>query len=163
MTTIIHESNIDVKLETENNENINLVMQYFIPNDRIRINEIKETLVYNLKNPYINTVYLLNERYYTNLELGINKLEKKYVSKLKQVNIEKRITFKKMFDWTKENKITGYIIFCNTDIFFDSVQKILNDDKLSKDMSIESKKVFYKNFTIKASMNRYLDLIHKLG
>ena len=58
------------------------------------------------------------------------------------------------------NGKTGFIINpFNTDVFFDSVLKILDDNQLSYEMSIESKKIFKSSFTIKDCINQYLDLL----
>lgn len=58
------------------------------------------------------------------------------------------------------NRITGLVINpFNIDIFFQSVQEILNDEKLYSNMCIESKSRFYKFFTIRSCMEKYLDLI----
>jgi len=58
------------------------------------------------------------------------------------------------------NRITGLVINpFNTDIFLKSVQEIINDEKLYSNMSIESKNRFYKFFTIRSCMEKYLDLI----
>ena len=119
MTTLLHESNIDNKLDKENKEPINFILQYFIPKDKIRLKEVQKCLFYNVCNSNINTIYLLNEKVYTNEELGIEKCKKEDISKIKQVNIKKRLTFKKVFDFIDEQKINGIIVFCNSDIFFD--------------------------------------------
>jgi glycosyltransferase involved in cell wall biosynthesis len=58
------------------------------------------------------------------------------------------------------NGKTGFIINpFNTDVFFDSVLKILDDAQLSYEMSVESKKIFKNSFTIKDCINQYLDLL----
>ena len=58
------------------------------------------------------------------------------------------------------NRITGLVINpFNTDIFLKSVQEIINDEKLYSNMSKESKNRFYKFFTIRSCMEKYLDLI----
>ena len=42
----------------------------------------------------IDKIFLLNERYYQKVELGIEKTQKHDYMKIKQVNIEKRLSFK---------------------------------------------------------------------
>ena len=136
MTTLLHESNIDNKLDKENKEPINFILQYFIPKDKIRLKEVQKCLFYNVCNSNINTIYLLNEKVYTNEELGIEKCKKEDISKIKQVNIKKRLTFKKVFDYAKENNIKGYIIFANSDIFFDITIRNILKSSLHKEKGI---------------------------
>ena len=55
---------------------------------------------------------------------------------------------------------TGFIVNpFNTDVFFDSMQKILDDAQLSYEMSIESKQIFKSSFTIKECIKQYLYLL----
>ena len=53
-------------------DTISLFQQFYIPVNKNRYLEIKKCLKYNCDNKYINKIYLLNERYYSNDELGIN-------------------------------------------------------------------------------------------
>lgn len=58
------------------------------------------------------------------------------------------------------NGKTGFIINpFDTDVFYESVMKILNDAQLSYEMSEESKKIFKSSFTIKDCINKYLNLL----
>ena len=136
MTTLLHESNIDNKLDIENKEPINLILQYFIPNNKVRLKEVQKCLFNNVSNMNINKIFLLNEKIYTNEEFGIKKCKKEEISKIKQVNIKKRLTFKKVFDYVKENNIRGYIIFANSDIFFDNTIRNLLKTSLHKEKGV---------------------------
>jgi len=136
MTTLLHISNKMVIHDKENKEGISLILQYFIPKDKTRLKEIQTCLFNNVNNTNISTIYLLNEKLYTNEELGITKCKKEDISKIKQVNIQKRLTFKKVFDYANENNIKGYIIFANSDIFFDATIKNLYKSSLHKEKGI---------------------------
>lgn len=136
MTTLLHVSNNTVLCDTENIEDINLILQYFVPKDRTRLKEMQTCLFKNVNNVNINTIYLLNEKLYTNEELGITKCKKEYISKIKQVNIQERLTFQKVFDYVNDNNIKGYIIFANSDIFLDSTIKNLYKSSLHKEKEI---------------------------
>ena len=61
----------------------------------------------------IDKIYLLNERIYSDEELGIKS------NKIKQINIEKRLLYSVCFDYIEKLSLNGYIIITNSDIFFD--------------------------------------------
>lgn len=132
MTTIAYISDNERSSDTNNVEDINMIIQYFIPKDKKRLNEIQRCMFNNVNNVNINNIYLLNEKIYTNEELGITKCKKEDISKITQVNMKKRLTFKNVFDYTNNNNIKGYIVFCNSDIFFDSTIKNLYKSSLHK-------------------------------
>lgn len=139
MTFIYHKSDdFEINLK-ENNEKITIFQQFFIPQNKERYRELQETLQFNLQNPNIDKIYLLNEKIYSNNELGLtneNKIgmnfkpkkkvyKKKVTDKLIQINMEKRLTFKHVLDFVKSDCIKGYIVILNTDIFLDDTIKKL--------------------------------------
>ena len=109
---------------------INLFQQFYINKIDERQNEIRKTLLYNCNNNSINNIYLLNERIYSDEELGVKS------DKIKQIVIDKRITYQDIFTFVENNNIDGYIIISNSDIFFDksikNIQKcqLINDKKV---------------------------------
>lgn len=133
-TLLFHKSDIDILLKKEKKDKINLFVQFFISTNKERNEELKQSLFYNVSNPNINNIYLLNEKIYTNKELGIEKCEEKV--KVKQINVKKRLSFKLLFDTIKNEKIKGYIIFANTDIFFDYTINNLKKSSISKTKGI---------------------------
>ena len=109
--------------EKEKQEQINVFTQFFMPKNEARLNEIRECLKRNVLNEHINKIYLLNERIYTNEELGIES------SKIVQENIERRIKFSDIFNYVSNNKIEGYVVIINSDIFLDeTIEKIQNSN-----------------------------------
>ena len=92
---------------------INVIMQFYIDNNNARQLEIQQCLFLNCNNNSIDKIYLLNERYYTDYELGITS------NKIIQININKRLSFECIFNSIQEYNIDGYIIISNSDIFFD--------------------------------------------
>jgi len=137
MTFIYHKSdNFEINLK-ENDEKITIFQQFFIPNNKERYGELKQTLQFNLKNPNIDKIYLLNEKIYSNDELGLSNpfemnfkpikevYKKKVTDKLIQINMKKRLTFKHVLDFVKNDSIKGYIVILNTDIFLDDTIKNL--------------------------------------
>ena len=125
MTTLIHTANIDNKLDKENIEPINLIINYFQPLDNNILKKIKKSLCINVSNPNINNIYLLNEKIYTKEELGIEKCKKEDISKIKQVIIKEKMSFKIKLNYIKDNNIKGYLIFTNSFIFFDNTVRNL--------------------------------------
>ena len=67
----------------------------------------------NVENPLIERIILLNERIYTRKELGVKS------GKIKQIDIKDRLKFSHIFEYVEKEKLDGYIITCNADIFFD--------------------------------------------
>jgi hypothetical protein len=109
-------------LDNENNENIFLVQQFYIDNNEDRQKEILKCLKLNVFNKSINKIYLLNERIYTNTELGFENDNDKII----QININKRLSYKDVFDFVENNNINGFIVLSNSDIFFNKSISELN-------------------------------------
>jgi hypothetical protein len=93
--------------------NIFLIYQFFVHSSPERHKEIQNALRFNVENQYIQKIFLLNEKIYSEDELGIKS------DKIKQINLGKRITFKNVFDFIHGDNLKGYCITCNADIFFD--------------------------------------------
>ena len=115
--------------ETTNTQNtlhvdtINVFYQFFLHSNSVRQEEIQLCLKYNVNNEFINNIYLLNERIYTDKELGISS------DKIIQIDIKKRIMFKDVFEYIYINNITGYNVIINSDIFFDkTIQHLFKSD-----------------------------------
>ena len=87
--------------------------QFFIHSDKNRYAEIKYTLNKNLKCKYIEKLVLLNEREYTNEEYGISEKERE---KIEEIIIGKRLSYRLFFEHAQKYK--GYVILCNSDIYF---------------------------------------------
>ena len=96
---------------------IYIIAQFFIHRNSMRQREIMYCLRKNLENPLIQKIYLLNERIYSPNELGLTKKEMKRV---KQINIQHRITFRDIFDFIDREKIEGFVVALNSDIMVDS-------------------------------------------
>lgn len=102
-----------IKKIEEKQDTVNLILQFYIDNNSNRQTEISQTLFLNTYNKNIDKIYLFTERNYTPDELGVNS------EKINQIVIGKRLTFKDIFDLIETHAIAGYIIFANSDIFFD--------------------------------------------
>ena len=68
-------------------------------------------------NKNISKIILLNERIYSEKELGISS------SKIEQINIGKRLRFSDVFNIVDDKKIQGYVITANADIFYNDTLK----------------------------------------
>ena len=111
-------------------DNINIIYQFFIPDDKHRYKEIKECLMHNIKNKFVNNVILFNERDYSLRELGLQNFDK-----VTQINLGKRLTFAETFRQIKERDIEGYNVIINSDIFVDDTINKLRFSQL-KDNNI---------------------------
>jgi hypothetical protein len=108
----------------QNNYNkIVLIQQYYIPKDKHRLEELNKCLDWNLKNPLINEIHLLNEVYY---DLEILKHPK-----IKQINIKTRLTYKTAFEYGNFLGPKVVKLLSNTDISFDNSLAILKHYDLS--------------------------------
>lgn len=94
------------------NDKIYLFSQFFIHKDDERNKEIKYCLKQNVNNNYIHQIILLNERIYTDEELGIAS------DKILQIDMKKRLNFSHIFDYVLKEKIQGYVAITNIDVFF---------------------------------------------
>lgn len=121
----------DVELEDPVDDEIILITQFFISKDKKRQNELITSLQVNVANPFINKIILLNEREYTKEELGSSS------DKIKQIVISKRLSFRDVFEIVEKEKLNGYIVLSNLDIFFDKTINII------KKTGISHKKMFF--------------------
>ena len=118
-----------------NDDNIYLVFQFFISNNKARQNEIKFCLKRNIELGLFKKIIMLNERIYTSEELGLTDLEMKNID---QININHRLKFSSAFLEIHLKKIKGYVVLCNSDIFFDKTINNLRKTSLSIDKSLYS-------------------------
>lgn len=119
--------------ESHNKDDIYLVYQFFIHSNNERYKEIKYCLKRNVKLNLFKKIILLNERIYTADELGLTDEEMKNV---KQININKRLKYIDVFLQIKRLNINGYIVLCNSDIFFDDTINNLHKSCLSISKSV---------------------------
>lgn len=94
-------------------DQIYLITQFFIHRDKQRNIELRHCLKKNCK--VMDTIILLNERIYSQEELGLNDEE---IKKIEQIVIGKRLGYKIFLDFIRNSDLTGYFILSNTDIFF---------------------------------------------
>jgi len=120
-------------LHPPKNDQIHVIYQYFVHPDKSRQSEIEYCLLKNVNNPLIDRIHLLNEKIYSVKHLGLKS------DKITQVNIGKRLTYKDVFDYVDEYKINGYIVYCNSDIFFDNSLKNITTSSLGYSKSFYSK------------------------
>jgi len=116
--------------ENPDNQNIYLIYQFFVHKDKSRNQELQKCLRFNVENPFISKIYLLNEKIYNDNELGIKS------DKIEQRNIINRIKFKDIFEFVKNESLNGYIATCNADIFFDKSINNLRKSKMSKEKQL---------------------------
>jgi len=103
--------------DKEYKDDIYLIQQFFIHRDIFRNHEIRYCLKNNINNIHFKKIILLNEKEYTKEELGLND---KQMKRIEQVIIGNRLTYKNVLDYVFKEKLKGYIIFSNSDIFLDN-------------------------------------------
>lgn len=120
----LYSSHINLSMsnkEENEKEGIYLIYQFFLPTTEKRVKEIQETLSRNVANKHISKIYLLNERIYTDEELGLSIPTDKIVQEV----INRRMIFRDVFTFVEKYDLTGYIMTANADIFFDdSISKL---------------------------------------
>lgn len=128
----------------KNNEPIILIYQYFKHPDNTRHNEIKTCLIKNVNNSFISRIILLNERKYTEEELGVNS------NKVEQIIIGNRLYFSDIFDYVEKLNLKGYILTCNADIFFDETVEHVKNTNIHKEKGMYTQLRFeYTNKNLK--------------
>ena len=91
-----------------------LVQQFFIHKDSKRQKEILETLTMNIHNESIDEIHLINERFYSEEELGSKS------KKIKQVvDSGTRLTYKDVMKYSMDYLDNAIVVLANSDIFFD--------------------------------------------
>lgn len=105
-----------------NTDPIFVLTQFFIHRDHKRQRELLYCLQQNCNNPHIEKIFLLNERIYTQLELGLDNAQMK---KIQQIDIVRRIQFRDIFDYTEKLNLNGFVVSINSDIILDhTIQKL---------------------------------------
>ena len=96
---------------------IHVFTQFFLPDgkDPKRVEELRACLQKNVENPHVTRIHLLNERIYDALELGFFAMP----DKIRQVNVGKRLSFQRVFQYIREEGVCGFLVLTNADIFFD--------------------------------------------
>ena len=119
----------------------------FIERRRVkqRNREIRFCLKKNVENPYINKIFLVNERIYSEKELGIKS------DKIIQINISRRVLFSDILKLIKSYTLHGHIITGNADIFYDHTINLLKYTSLFK------KKIMYSQLRLEYKEGMKLD------
>lgn len=95
---------------------VHVFLQFYIPSDTFRRQEIQFCLKKHVENPDVIAIYLLGECIYSNKELGI------VSEKIRQVNLGHRLMYSDVFSYISDHlsELPGYHILLNADIFLDS-------------------------------------------
>ncbi len=110
-------------------DDIYLFQQFYIPVDEERYQETKECLRRNVDLGLFKKIYLINERIYTNEELGIES------DLITQIIIGKRLTYRIFLDHT--SRVDGFCVLSNSDIFFDDTIDNVRRSILRKTKSVQ--------------------------
>ena len=107
-------------------DKIILITQYYIvKKDDLeycmkRQEEVKYCLIKNAENPFLDEIHLLVEEIY-NLDF----IPEKFLNKIKQINVNKRITYTDVFKYYNENIPNQICMLANADIYTNSSLQIL--------------------------------------
>lgn len=100
------------------NGSIVIIQQFYIPKNVTRLQELQNCLKINCNNDKVDKIILLNEKLYSERELGVSH------QKIQQVVVGSRLTFKHAMKYSQSLENT-FVILCNMDIFFDDSVDIL--------------------------------------
>lgn len=116
--SVIHSKSQAIPFESEKTctDPIYLITQFFLPKDSRRQKEVQYCLRKNCENPWIHTIYLLNEKIYSEKDLGVTS---KHMEKIQQINIAKWIEFYDVFACIETQNIHGFVVITNSDIMLD--------------------------------------------
>ena len=95
--------------------NIVLITQIFFTDNKERNKELCQVIANNINSNVFNSIHFLNEDD-TKWEF-LKKYNRQHVV---QKNIGKRLTYADVFKYVVSQNISGYIVFANSDIYFDS-------------------------------------------
>jgi len=111
---------------------IHFIGQFFIHPNPKRQQEILYCLKKICSNRFITKIHLLNERIYTDNEMSIEANN----SKIIQTNISTRLKYSDVFDYVDKEKLVGYIVIANSDIFLDESISNLYSTSLSTEKAM---------------------------
>ena len=92
--------------------------------------EILQTLKFNVNNENIKKIILLNQQTYTTEELGIES------KKIKQIKLNKTLSFRDALNQIYGDNIKGYVIISNQNIFFDDTLQNIKKTQLADQCQI---------------------------
>ena len=128
--------NIDkINKENYNEDNIYLITQFYISNNRERQKEILYCLKKNIELNLFTKIYLINEREYSLDEMGITEEENKNVQQIIFQNGQ-RMKYIHPLALVKAQNIYGYIVIANSDIFFDNSMLCIRKSSISQIKSL---------------------------
>ena len=135
MKIIVISDSIPTKERIEKEET-HIFSQFFIHKDDVRNKEIRFCLEKNVNNPSVSKIHLLNERIYSQEELGITNNN---FQKIVQILLGHRLRYQDVFEYIRIFSIKGYLILSNIDIFFDTTFENIQQTTLYE-QSIKKKK-----------------------
>lgn len=129
-------------------QDIHVVMQYFVHANPTRDAELKRTLRFLCECPHIAQIHMLNEQIYPDLLTQ---------PKIKQTNLGARLRFKDVFQYLRENDILGYHVIINSDICFDDTLANLR----RSDLHLNKKMMAQLRYEVLDEDSRNLDDVAK--
>lgn len=122
--------------ENQNNDDIYLITQFFIPRSEKRKTELIHCLKRNIELSVFKKIYLINEKIYTKEEMGLTEKEMNHIYQI-IFNDGQRMKYIHALALVKKLELNGYIVIANSDIFFDNtLQNNIRKTSLSKEKSL---------------------------
>lgn len=124
--------------ESKKRINIVLMTQFYIPKNEERKREIIICLEKNIKNKYIEKIYLFCEKDYNLNEYIDSNIN---LDKVELININKRLSYKDAFEYSNRHivndNLDNIIILANSDIYFDNtLNELYNYDLKNKFLAL---------------------------
>jgi hypothetical protein len=128
----------NLSLHSLNQDDIYLITQFFIPSNLERKKELIFCLKENININIFKKIFLINEREYTKEELELNDNQMTNVIQIifTNQNLGQRMKYIHPFLLIELQKIKGYILISNSDIFFDNTLLNIRRTSLSIQKSI---------------------------
>lgn len=103
-----------------NRDKVILITQYYEPENEERKTEIRDCLINNSKNKLIDEIHLFVEKDYDFSFINLDKI--------KLINTDKQLSYKKSFDYSNINfDSKNIIILANSDIYFNNTLDKIHD------------------------------------
>lgn len=139
-----------------NKDPIILFTQFFIHKNKERHKENVECLKFNVQLGLFSTIYLLNEKIYSQSELELSDEEMK---RIVQIDVAKRLSYSDFFKKVNELDLKGYMVLANSDIFFDTTIVNLRRSCLSVEKSMYT----LLRFEYNRNISHHLSALFKFG
>jgi predicted O-linked N-acetylglucosamine transferase (SPINDLY family) len=123
----------------QSNNDMNLIIQYYIPSDQNRLLELNKCLFNNLQNDAFTKIHIFTEKLidFNNVFQQFPNIEKytyqidNWNSRIIQTVISSRLSYQHVFEYVNTHLVDQTCVLANTDIYFDNSIKFVYDINLT--------------------------------